>query len=140
MHIETTTPGVKAIAEGFESLALTLLPSPRENAAAILGANGPRLSAFGLRPLSSMDRPPLRDGLIECETAIAKAAVQAGRGPAGLALNLAKSETTRMIAMLSAHVLGAPPDAVVAALGVSALVVAGHLRRALEGGAAEGSG
>ena len=82
----------------------------------------------------------MRDGLIECEAAIAEAAPHSGRGPIKLSLNLAESETTRMIAMLSAHVLGTPPDAVVATLGVSALVVAGHLRRALEGGAAEGSG
>lgn len=132
-------PSINSIADGFESLALTLLPSPRQNAEAILGEYGPRLKSFGLDMPPEQERPPMRKGLIQLESAIADLAQEAGRGPAGLALNLAKSEVSRMVAMLSTQIVGLP-DGIEVPLGYSALVVAGHLHRALEGGAAVGSG
>ncbi len=133
------TPTISTLTDGLESLALTILPSPRENAPAILGEFGPRLASFGLRPADSMDRPPIRLGLIEVESALAALATEAGRGPAGLSLNLAKSEVTRMIALLSTGIVGEPPG-FADVLGFAAMAAAGHLRRARDGGSAVGCG
>lgn len=132
-------PSITNLAEGFESLALTLLPSPRQNAEAILGEYGPRLASFGFVVPPEQERPPMRKGLLQLEAALAELAQETGRGPMGLSLNLAKSEVTRMVAILSAQIIGLP-DGIEVPLSHSAIIVAGHLRRALEGGAAVGSG
>ncbi|MCO1498225.1 hypothetical protein, partial [Limosilactobacillus reuteri] len=62
-----------------------------------------------------------------------------GRGPAGLSLNLAKSEVTRMIALLSTGLVGKPPG-LADVLGFAAMTAAGHLLRARDGGSAVGCG
>jgi hypothetical protein len=78
------------------------------------------------------------DQLQELEQQIADAANAVGRGPVGLALNLAKSNVSAAIARLEVYyILQADADREIA----SHLVLAsGHIARAMKAGAAVGSG
>lgn len=106
---------IMQLATGLESLALTLLPSPRSNPDAVLD-RGARMESFGLG--GADDRPPLREGLERVQQALS--AID-GAEPAA-------QEVGRMIALLSVHIMGRPPG-FAEALGYMAMVAAGQLRR-----------
>lgn len=76
--------------------------------------------------------------LLTLEQQVAEAATAAGRGPVGLALNLAKSSVSAAIARQEvAYMLEADAVGEVAA---HLILASGHITRAMRDGAAVGSG